>query len=220
MSKSPSLINFANRADPVTFVRSPTFTNNEFGPIFRGSNPLKRRRTSISGKVRGGWTATFLTSIRVWSGVVPQHPPIRLTESAFRKLAQNFLHFLRRLIVFAECVRQPGIRVTGNKRIRYPGQFLQIRTQFPCAERTVQTDEQRVSVRNRIPEGFGCLARQGSPTCISVIAPEIKIGRLIPSSCRNCLIANIAALAFRVSNTVSISSISAPPSTSPATDSV
>ena len=83
-----------------------------------------------------------------------------------RELAQNFLHFLRCLVVFAECIWQPGIRVTGNKRIRYPRQFLQIRAQFLCAERTVQTDEQRVSVRNRIPEGFGCLARQGSPTCI------------------------------------------------------
>ncbi len=49
----------------------------------------------------------------------------------------------------------------------------------------------------------------------SVIVPEIMTGQRRPCSSKNCSQAKIAALAFSVSNTVSISSRSAPPAIRP-----
>ena len=49
VSKSPSIIKRLNAADPVTFVRSPTFTNNDSGPIDIASSPAKAQRFSRVG---------------------------------------------------------------------------------------------------------------------------------------------------------------------------
>ena len=54
----------------------------------------------------------------------------------------------------------------------------------------------------------------------SVIVPEIIIGVLVPVSSANCNRAKIAAFAFSVSKIVSISSMSAPPSSSAMADSL
>ncbi len=42
VSKSSSLINFLKRAEPVTLVRSPTFTNKVSSEILNGSRPDSR----------------------------------------------------------------------------------------------------------------------------------------------------------------------------------
>ena len=49
----------------------------------------------------------------------------------------------------------------------------------------------------------------------SVMVPEIITGQRRPAVSKNCSTANTAALAFSVSKMVSISKMSAPPSTSP-----
>ncbi len=51
-SKSPSMIRRRKRAEPVTFVRSPTLTKLVKGVIASGSRPLKRETGSISGTAR------------------------------------------------------------------------------------------------------------------------------------------------------------------------
>ena len=53
----------------------------------------------------------------------------------------------------------------------------------------------------------------------SVIVPEIITGQRLPRSSNSFSTANTAALAFRVSNTVSISRMSAPPSSRPLAES-
>ena len=79
-AKSSASISRRKRAEPVTFVRSPTRTNPVSGPISNRSRPLKRGRRLGSGTTRGARPATAATIASVCSGVVPQHPPTRLTS--------------------------------------------------------------------------------------------------------------------------------------------
>ena len=65
----------AKRRDPVTFVRSPTFTKSDASSIVKGSRPERRQAGAISGTFRGAWPRTFSAIARTCSGVVPQHPP-------------------------------------------------------------------------------------------------------------------------------------------------
>ncbi len=78
--KSFASIRRRKRADPVTFVRSPTTTNPVSGPITNGSRPEKRGLVSRAGTCRGGSPSTARAIACVCSGVVPQQPPTRLTR--------------------------------------------------------------------------------------------------------------------------------------------
>ena len=69
-----------NRADPVTFVRSPTLTNNESGPMLTASSPESRSLGSSSGTLRGGRSATASAIALMCSGVVPQQPPTMFSQ--------------------------------------------------------------------------------------------------------------------------------------------
>jgi hypothetical protein len=69
-----------NRADPVTFVRSPTFTKRESGPMFTASSPESLSLGSGSGRSRGGWSATTSAMALMCSGVVPQQPPTMFSQ--------------------------------------------------------------------------------------------------------------------------------------------
>ena len=70
-----SLIKRLNLAEPVTLVRSPTFTNSESSPMLSGSRPARRQATGISGSLRGGKPSTARLIAAICSGVVPQQPP-------------------------------------------------------------------------------------------------------------------------------------------------
>ena len=69
-----------NLAEPVTFVRSPTFTKGISGVRTKGSRPESRIRRGTSGIGRGALPATASAMARIWSGVVPQQPPTMLTR--------------------------------------------------------------------------------------------------------------------------------------------
>ena len=63
------------------FVRSPTITKPVSGVIRKGSSPLKDVTVSPgAGTWRGARSRTVSAIIRMWSGVVPQHPPTMLTR--------------------------------------------------------------------------------------------------------------------------------------------
>ena len=80
-SKSPFRIRRANCLEPVTLVRSPTFTNKELSPMFKGSSPESRvAEFSLKAKGRGRKALTAWAMARIWSGVVPQQPPTTLTH--------------------------------------------------------------------------------------------------------------------------------------------
>ena len=52
----------ANRADPVTFVRSPTLTNKEDASMFTCSNPLKRHAGFVLGFCLGAAVSTSVAN--------------------------------------------------------------------------------------------------------------------------------------------------------------
>ena len=61
-------------------VRSPTFTNSESASISSGSRPDRANVCRACAGLRGLASRAFAASARIWSGVVPQQPPIRLTN--------------------------------------------------------------------------------------------------------------------------------------------
>ena len=104
-ARSPDLTRRANRADPVTLVRSPTIRNvpsfltvrvssplNRLAPfpsagVARGGDPsaadavpTTRLPVKSAGTARGGVPSTARAMAAMCSGVVPQQPPRRLTN--------------------------------------------------------------------------------------------------------------------------------------------
>ena len=62
------------------FVRSPTLTNSESSVTFSGSSPDRRRAGAILAGTCGALPSTALLNMAMWSGVVPQQPPMMLTR--------------------------------------------------------------------------------------------------------------------------------------------
>jgi hypothetical protein len=77
------------RAEPVTFVRSPTTTKPVSGLIVNGSIPLNRGRRSRGGMRRGACPRTASTIDVTCSGVVPQQPPTTLTSPSCANSPRN-----------------------------------------------------------------------------------------------------------------------------------
>src|SRR6056300_1693083 len=65
----------AKRADPVTFVLSPTLTNRELALMLNASKPLSLHAGSIEGIFRGGIPSIAAAIAAICSGDVPQQPP-------------------------------------------------------------------------------------------------------------------------------------------------
>ena len=79
----PSEIRRANFLEPATLVRSPTFMKLlRFTSTATASRPLTLSTFSslFSGSWRGWMPARDLATARMWSGVVPQHPPTMFTS--------------------------------------------------------------------------------------------------------------------------------------------
>ena len=76
--QSPASTRRRKRAEPVTFVRSPTSTKPVSGSIENGSRPLKRAPGRLGGTCLGGSPRIEVAIARVCSGVEPQHEPTTL----------------------------------------------------------------------------------------------------------------------------------------------
>ena len=63
-------------------VRSPMFTNSESSSIVNGSSPESRIAGTGLAASRGGAPSTTSAMREMCAGVVPQHPPTRLTSPA------------------------------------------------------------------------------------------------------------------------------------------
>ena len=64
-----------NLADPVTFARSPTLTNNDASPILKASKPESRHSSGIFGICLGAKPLAASAIALMCSGVEPQQPP-------------------------------------------------------------------------------------------------------------------------------------------------
>ena len=98
------------------FVRSPTITKFVSGVIANGSRPLKLGARRRSGTRRGGTPSTAAAIARMCSGVVPQQPPTTFTSPSRAKSPRIAARVGRLLVVRAERVRQPRVRVARRPR--------------------------------------------------------------------------------------------------------
>ena len=78
--KSSARIRSAKRRDPVTLVRSPIMVKLASGRRISGSRPARRVSPSGCGMGRGALPSAAAATARMWSGVVPQQPPMMLTK--------------------------------------------------------------------------------------------------------------------------------------------
>ncbi len=73
-------MSLAKRREPVTLVRSPTFTNSESGVMVSGSRPDRRVYRGRVGTLLGARPAAAAAMARMCAGVVPQQPPTKLSD--------------------------------------------------------------------------------------------------------------------------------------------
>ena len=78
----PSRMSFLNFAEPVTFVRSPTFTKFVSGPTVSGSRPDNRSLGGGADRRCGLSPRTASPIARMCAGVVPQQPPTMFRNPA------------------------------------------------------------------------------------------------------------------------------------------
>ena len=76
----PPSIRRRKRAEPVTFVRSPTMTKFDSGKMRNGSRPLRRVSLSPPGTRLGVCPSVAAVIAFTCSGVVPQQPPTMFTS--------------------------------------------------------------------------------------------------------------------------------------------
>src|SRR5690606_36132468 len=87
-------------------------------------------------------------------------------EATAGKLFDDRGHLRGTLVVFAEFVGQPGVRVCGHVRIGDARNFLDVRSQLACPQRTVEANGNGIGVGDRVPERLHGLSRQGAPAGI------------------------------------------------------
>ena len=119
-SRSPSTSR-RKRAEPVTFVRSPISTKPVSGPISNGSRPLqavraRRRRAGCEGRGRATRRGDRARVRRRRAAAAAGD----VQEPGLGELAQERARHLGRLVVAAERVRQPGVRVGADEAGRDP----------------------------------------------------------------------------------------------------
>ena len=78
------------------------------------------------------------------------------------ELAEDGGHGVGRLVVPAELIRQPGVRVAADRNRSDAGELVDPGTHFLRAERAVHADGQQGDVGDRIPEGLDGLPRERS----------------------------------------------------------
>ena len=139
----------------------------------------------------------------------------QVDQPALGELADDRGGLVRRLVVLAEGVGQAGVRDSRRRSSRRPGRARRGR----AASRPRRA---RSSGRPAAGVAWRTEFQNASVTCpdsvrpeASVIVPEIITGQRRPRCSNSVSTAKIAALALSVSKIVSISSRSAPPSTSP-----
>ena len=141
-------------------------------------------------------------------------PAHAVDEPVLGEDPQQARRLLGCLVVAAERVGQSGVRIADHRYGCDPGEIRQERAHLGGAERTVDPHCERLRVLDRNPERLHRLAGSVRPLRSTTVT-ETTRGIRPPRSSSRSFTAAIAAFAFRVSNTVSMSRRSAPPSSRP-----
>ena len=216
-SNSPERMSRANRREPVTFVRSPTTRKADSGRT-SGSVPASLNRRGRSGIVRGAArparSRSASTMAAMCSGVVPQHPPTKLTRPPSARSATAAAVSSGVSSYSPSSFGSPafGTAPTGadasrdrdsrkGRIIAAPSEQLIPAALTPACSTEIQKASASCPVRFRPPR---------STAVKDTISPASPGASRIASAA-----ASRAALAFSVSKQVSTSSRSAPPASSP-----
>ena len=130
------------------------------GPIVSGSSPLSRSRGSRMRALARRHAADRLGDGPDVGRRGAAAPADEVDQPVLGELAEHGRHALGRLVVAAELVRQPGVRMRAHEHRRDPGELLDVRAQRLGAEGAVEPDAERAGVRHRVPERLGRLSRQ------------------------------------------------------------
>ncbi len=197
----------------MTLVRSPTFTKRESPPTLSGSRPERRSFGSISGTMRGLNAETCSTISRIWSGVVPQQPPVMLSQplSAHSRMKPAVSHGCSSYSAIALGNPALGCAETKTSAMRESSSTCGRSCLAPRAQ--LSPTDSGLAWRTEFQNASVVWPESVRPDA-SVMVPEIMIGSFTPASSKCSSIAKSAALAFNVSKIVSTRIKSTPPSTS------
>ena len=117
----PRAISRLNLRLPSTLVRSPTITGRVSSSITSVSMPETTERRRRSRHRAAACPPPSAASSRMCSGVVPQHPPTRLTQPLSTKRSTLRRQHLGRLVVVAFFVGQARVGHAGDaESARFP----------------------------------------------------------------------------------------------------
>ena len=175
--KSPASISRRNRAEPVTFVRSPIRTNPVSSADLERLEPAEARHAAARRDApglepahrRGDRARCARASSRSSEPATFRNPSCAKSRSSAAVTSA-------RLVVAAEGVRQAGVRMRGDEARRDAGELGDVRPHLARAERAVDADDQRVGVLDRRPERLDRLPASVRPDR-STIVTEIQSGR-------------------------------------------
>ncbi len=91
----------------------------------------------------------------VWRGAATA--PRQIEKAALGEAAKILVHILRRFIVFAKGIGQPGVKVGTEVAFGDGGQLLKKRPDFLKAASTVAADDERAGVGDGVPERLRAL---------------------------------------------------------------
>ncbi len=142
--QSPLSTSPRKRAEPVTFVRSPTMTNAVSSVTVNGSSPLNRERWIASGQHprRDALHLVCNLSNMLWCRAAAAADGV--DEAVTSEAREQVARLLCRLVVATERVRQARVRVTDHGYRCDPRQLSEEGAHLGGAERAVHPDRDRV----------------------------------------------------------------------------
>ncbi len=184
--------------------------------MFCGSRPESRSLGSILGVARGLQGATICAMALMCAGVVPQQPPVMLSQPASAQSRMKAAVSSGSSSYSAIALGRPalGCAETRVSAMRASSSTCGRSCSAPRAQ--LKPMERGRAWRTEFQNASGVCPESVRPEA-SVIVPEIMIGRRSPERSKCSSIAKSAALALSVSKIVSTRMMSTPPSTSAAT---
>ncbi len=212
-SSSPASIALAKRGLPAMFVRSPTFTNAISSVSVKASRPDNRSRGSRVAGTRGATPATASAIARMCSGDVPQQPPTTFTSPS-RAKSPTVRAICSGVSSYSpNALGRPAFGCTDTSAPVAAASSRRCGRSSSAPRAQLRPTENRSACSVLTTNASGVWPDRVRPLA-SVMVPESMIGTRRPVAANASSHANRAALAFRVSKTVSMSSRSTPPSRS------
>ena len=149
-----------NLAEPVTLVRSPTFTKRMSSVRLKASRPDSFRRGVVLLLLAHRLAAHAIGNGADVVGRRAAAAADQVQVAMVREIAEHAGGVFRRLVVFTEGIRQSGVRIHADIGVREARQLLDVGPQLFDAQRAVQADGDRPRMAHRGPEGFHRLARE------------------------------------------------------------